>query len=78
MDNKELYALAKSGDPVCIPGLLELITNAALEIMKLQSERDKTLLELKDACKFRDDLTKAISERPEKRLFYYRPKKHKR
>jgi hypothetical protein len=40
MDDKELYKLARAGDPECIPGLLSMISHAALEILRLEGERD--------------------------------------
>lgn len=41
MDDKELYELAKAGHPDCIPGLMQMITFAAIEILRLEGERDK-------------------------------------
>lgn len=40
MDDKELYKLAKAGDPAAIPGLLNMITQGALEILRLQNSVD--------------------------------------
>lgn len=36
MTDKELYELAKAGHPDCIPGLLNMITEAAMEILRLE------------------------------------------
>lgn len=41
MSHVELYRLARAGDPACIEGLLDLITQAALEILRLECKYER-------------------------------------
>lgn len=36
MDSRELYRLAKAKDPLCIEPLMQMVTDAALEILRLR------------------------------------------
>jgi hypothetical protein len=49
VSHKELYELARAGNPESIPGLLDMITLAAMEILRLEGERDIALLAPRDA-----------------------------
>lgn len=40
MTDKELYDLARAGHPDCIPGLLAMITSAAMEILRLEAQQE--------------------------------------
>jgi hypothetical protein len=41
VSHAELYRLAKAGDPACIEGLLDLITEGALEILRLECKYER-------------------------------------
>lgn len=43
LSDSEAYVLAKQLDPKCIPHLMKLIQFSAIEILRLEAERDKAL-----------------------------------